>query len=106
MRNVRTRIKSIEKQLAQQSETNGAYLYIVKGADAIKIGVACNVNRRIAQLQTGNPNSLELMGLIYFPNRKMAFAKEKQLHDYFQNAKRKGEWFDAELVMQTISSLF
>lgn len=56
----------------------------------VKIGISKNIERRISQLQTGNPNKLVLMGWIEGNNDR---ELEKALHKKYSSEKETGEWF-------------
>ena len=70
------------------------YFVIERPSDNIKIGVSVQIRKRLAQLQTGNPNKLELMGWITPKNDR---AIEKALHKKYQDKRGLGgggkEWF-------------
>lgn len=59
----------------------------------IKIGRASEVKRRIGQLQTGNPTTLQLLGWLVASNDD---AMEKQLHAHYSEYRVRGEWFDID----------
>lgn len=61
--------------------------------DAIKIGRSNKVRRRVAQLQTGNPNLLELMGWIESGDD---VTTEGDLHRIYQARRGSGEWFSID----------
>ena len=70
------------------------YFVIERKSDAIKIGVATDIRRRLAQLQTGSPNKLELMGWI---TPEDDYGTEKVLHKRYNEKRVPGgggkEWF-------------
>ena len=55
-----------------------------------KIGKSNNCERRLKQLQTGNPHELYIARII--PHSK-PFELESSLHKYFASRRRRGEWF-------------
>ena len=59
----------------------------------MKIGTACNVERRLKNMQTGSPDILGLWGVIKFQDKSEAKHKEKELHKKFSTHRVKGEWF-------------
>jgi len=78
------------------------YLYIVDcviqkrwsdGTYPIKIGVTSNLERRICQLQTGNPFQVRYVAANYYESKKEAMEKERQLHNTFSKSRLMGEWF-------------
>ena len=74
-------------------------VYLVGGRDlgAFKVGVADNVSKRVASLQTASPNKIRIYGAIY-TSRDLAFRLEKivhaKLHEFGLHLS--GEWFDAD----------
>ena len=73
------------------------YVYFIRSGrrknNAIKIGKAMNIQRRLDQLQTGNPCQLHLLGYIRCDSVKHAEHIEKLLHDRFKKQNIRGEWF-------------
>jgi hypothetical protein len=59
----------------------------------VKIGITANIDRRIGQLQTGNPRSLKLMGFIKTESRKGDREIENALHKKYRDNNISGEWF-------------
>jgi len=78
------------------------YLYIIKsGAQdnaPIKIGVAVNVEKRLDELQTGNPQELIIMYKIPMNSRAHAYMVEARLHRQFYRHRIRGEWFKARVI--------
>ena len=70
------------------------YFVIERPSDKIKIGVSVQIRKRLAQLQTGNPNKLELMGWI---TPEDDYGTEKVLHKRYKEKRVPGgggkEWF-------------
>jgi len=67
------------------------YLYIIRCNDFYKIGISeTSVMFRLAQLQIGNPYSLELT-VCYELNDHIAV--ERKLHSIFASKRARGEWF-------------
>ena len=66
------------------------YLYVVKCNEYYKIGVASNVEARLAALQTGNPYELIVKSCFEFDN---ANSIEQALHQKFSEKQKHGEWF-------------
>ncbi|WP_087866098.1 GIY-YIG nuclease family protein [Comamonas thiooxydans] len=59
----------------------------------IKIGRASEVKRRIGQLQTGNPTTLQLLGWLV---PSCDDAMERQLHLLYAEYRVRGEWFEID----------
>ena len=69
------------------------YLYVVKCQSFFKIGIAVDVESRLAQLSTGNPFALELFASYKFEN---ATAIEAVLHQKFSKSRQRGEWYELD----------
>ena len=69
------------------------YCYIVRAGKYCKIGYSRDIYRRIAKMQVGNPQHIELVCLFPFDTEKAARAKEKSLHYHFRKSRVHGEWF-------------
>ncbi len=67
-------------------------VYFIAPVDGgrIKIGIASNVAARLANLQTGSPVPLRVIGII----RGVALAVEAELHVRFASCRCHGEWFE------------
>ena len=68
------------------------YVYIIRDETQhlIKIGVAKNPQKRLAQLQTGSPNKLEIVKTI--PSNQ-PFKLEKEMHNENASKHYRGEWY-------------
>jgi hypothetical protein len=66
------------------------YLYLIKCQQFYKIGVANDVESRLAQLSTGNPFELKVLAVYGFDN---AEPIERALHQKFSSKRERGEWF-------------
>lgn len=67
-----------------------AWVYFIRCGLFVKIGVANNVKKRLAALQTANPEPLEVMGQTWG-----GFRLEQTLHDRFaeHRVRDSAEWF-------------
>jgi hypothetical protein len=67
-----------------------AFIYLIEGNSLYKIGIATNVTRRKASLQTSSPFELKVIKIW-----ETAFPKkaEKHLHTYLKSHHVRGEWF-------------
>jgi len=72
------------------NEVVGGYVYFIQGAvgGPIKIGWSQDVDKRVAELQTGNPEPLSVINMI--PGTK---NDERRLHDLLGHLRISGEWF-------------
>lgn len=66
------------------------YLYLVRCNEYYKIGIANDVDSRMAALQIGNPYPLALEACFGFPNAEIV---ERALHQKFSQNNVRGEWF-------------
>jgi hypothetical protein len=66
------------------------YVYLIKMDSCYKIGIAQDVESRLAQLQTGSPYDLEVVQCYEFQN---AQTVEGALHQKFGSVRMRGEWF-------------
>jgi predicted GIY-YIG superfamily endonuclease len=80
------------------------HLYFVQAGykGPIKIGIAGDVCRRIAELQTGNHNKLNLIAAIPIGTKKKAQRIERWLHGRFRSKHIRGEWFQRNIQIKTI----
>ena len=70
-----------------------AYLYFVTDGSYVKIGVATDVSKRMASLQTGNPKKLLLLMKFRFSYSCSAYSAETYFHNQFHLNHFNGEWF-------------
>jgi hypothetical protein len=77
------------------------FIYFILNADinAIKIGRARNLDKRMQSLQTSSPTKLELIKSIQVESGVKAQMLEKSLHQRFQDIRLTGEWFNAEATL-------
>ena len=62
----------------------------------VKIGISSTPKKRIAALQTANPNRLVLLATFGVPTRDMAKAIEGAFRHVKADKRMAGEWFDIE----------
>ena len=84
--------------LSKEKAEAPSYVYFVLNRDsnAVKIGSAKNVRRRLAALQTSSPAQLKLLGSIKAKSIKAAQNLEQSLHQKFADLRIIGEWFRSE----------
>jgi hypothetical protein len=70
-----------------------SYVYLIRNGESFlfKVGIAQDVESRLAQLQTGNPVELVVESSYEFPNAEII---EKVLHQKWSSVRTRGEWFD------------
>ncbi|MGQ0836344.1 MAG: GIY-YIG nuclease family protein [Gammaproteobacteria bacterium] len=74
---------------------NVYFLRTCDNAQLIKIGKAKDVTRRVAEIQTGCPSKLEILGTIPLHSEKHAQHIEGRLHRAFKRYHVRGEWYRA-----------
>lgn len=73
-----------------QPKESGFIYAIIDESDRVKLGKAADVDRRLAELQTGNAEKLTIMYLWYVDSMTKA---ETGLHHIFAAYRVRGEWF-------------
>ena len=71
-----------------------SYVYFITDGHYVKIGVAKNPEKRVVELQVGNPNILTVLCKIPTKTEKEAYNLEKYLHLQYEAFQKNGEWFD------------
>jgi Meiotically Up-regulated Gene 113 (MUG113) protein len=66
------------------------YLYLIESQHFCKIGIANDVQSRLAQLSTGNPFELKLLACYSYENAEVV---ERSIHQRFAEKRARGEWF-------------
>lgn len=72
------------------------YFVFNEDSNAIKIGRAKNLARRMMSLQTSSPAKLQLIKSIQVAGGDAAQDLEQALHQQFSDIRLAGEWFRAE----------
>lgn len=67
-----------------------------KPVKPVKIGISSDPEKRIATLQTANPNPLVLLCAFATPDRTMAKMLESAFHQVMAEHRLAGEWFDIQ----------
>lgn len=69
------------------------FVYLLCDGEHFKIGMTKqkNIHKRIAELQTGNPNEIWLHS---YYETKYPYKVEQMMHNKYKNANVKNEWFD------------
>lgn len=82
--------------LKEFQKTHGGYFVYFVGSDEVqkmKIGIAKDVVRRVAELRCGSPCQLYVLAFMKVFGHREARRVEKQLHECFKNFHSHGEWF-------------
>jgi len=66
-------------------------LYIIECQGFYKIGIASDIEARLAQLCTGNPFPLVVKTIYKFEN---ADPVERAIHQRYKEQRKRGEWFE------------
>jgi len=69
----------------------------VKGDSCVKIGIARNPQKRLSELQTGNPKVLEVAITIGPMSEFQAAHCEAKFHTRFKKERLAGEWFTSKV---------
>ena len=85
--------------MSNQIIPNTDYLYMI-GADSdfghpVKIGVSCDLEKRLYQLNTGSPVKLAIKATLGPFTRKVAYSLEDTIHSKLSEYHIRGEWFKA-----------
>lgn len=85
------------------STTESAFVYFIFNIDsqAIKIGMAKNVENRLQSIQTSSPIILEILHKIQLDSVEDAQKLEYVLHQRFSHLRMNGEWFEANEELRT-----
>lgn len=82
---IKTAVEAMDRALAAKE---GTCVYFAGCGGRVKIGWSSRVGSRLADLQTGNPEPIRLLGVL--PGGRL---KERQLHEKFADVRLSGEWF-------------
>lgn len=66
------------------------FVYFIRAGDAIKIGFSQSPNARKNELQTGNPEKLQILAIV-----PTSVLQEHEAHAQFDELRIRGEWFQA-----------
>ena len=81
-----------DSKRAENKPENQGYVYFVQAdGQHYKIGGTSNLKSRMKSLQVASPNDLRLIAWLEINDWP---EKEDQLHEYFDDKKIHGEWFD------------
>ena len=82
----------------ERLSNSSAFIYFVLNADsnAIKIGMAKDLDKRLKSLQTSSPTKLQLLKAVQLAGVKEAADIETLLHRRFFHLRLTGEWFKAD----------
>ncbi len=87
-------IRSID-QLPFGLGTDRSHVYFISDEQGtVKIGISHEPNERLASLQTGHPEPLELLHAVSFRTSAEARMAESAMHHAFAEQRLNGEWFD------------
>jgi hypothetical protein len=74
------------------------WLYVIRSAAGpVKVGISSDVDKRLRQLQTGQPFGMTVQGTAGPMSRDMAVRVEGCVHTLLGERRCRGEWFDATI---------
>lgn len=81
-------------------------VYFITDGEFIKIGIASDLDRRLSQLQTGNPRELRVLYIIECHDMSEARSLETYLHQRLRDCCVLNEWFtfDRDAIMAAVNS--
>lgn len=82
------------------NQSHFVYFIFNEDSNAMKIGRAKNVAKRLRTLQTSSPAELELLKAIPVEGRAAAQSLELELHEQFNAFRLNGEWFRADTALK------
>ena len=82
------------------------YCYLIEGGPFVKVGYTSNLDRRMEQLQTGNPYKLGVLQAYVFDTELAARQLEAQLHRDLKPYRAQGEWFSRKPSLKEIRRMF
>jgi hypothetical protein len=98
-------MQDYEKQMLiirDDNITKKTYIIGAKDKDCVKIGTAKNVSRRLSQLNTSNPDKLEIIFWACTDESEYEYAKpwleEKKLHKECKQYHINKEWYHKDVV--------
>lgn len=74
------------------------YVYLIKCEGFVKIGNAHDPEKRMKDMQVGNPFELELIAKLPFEGKRAAHTYEMELHHRLRKHRVRGEWFAHKAV--------
>jgi len=87
-------------------QSHFVYFILNEDSNAIKIGRAKDLAKRMKSLQTSSPAKLKLMKSVQVEGGEEAQELEQSLHKKFSEIRLAGEWFKAEVhLLEYISQL-
>jgi hypothetical protein len=84
-----------------RSQTEFIYFILLPELNAVKIGRAKDVTKRLNSLQTACPVKLKLLKTEDFKEGEEALKAEKRFHAQFSHLQMEGEWFRYEDDLKT-----
>ena len=75
-----------------------SYVYFVKAGNAVKIGVANNIIKRMKSIQTHNSMKVKFCYAIKCKSRHQALALEGRIHHWQKKHRIRGEWFNPKCI--------
>lgn len=83
-------LREDNENLSDDEDSADGFTYLIQCGEYVKIGRSCDVQARLATLQTGCPHDLTLLGSFKVPH---AVDVESALHQIYARFRKRGEWF-------------
>lgn len=90
--------KNIKQFEINKENEKFQYVYFISDGEYCKIGVTYNLDKRLKQLQTGNPKELKIIHSI---RTRHPYELENELHNIFRTKNTRYEWFDILDLIQS-----
>lgn len=87
-------IDDIVETVDTDEKKAGYFVYFISDGQFVKIGISNDVDKRLGDLQVGNPKPLTVLFSVPVRNKKDALELEYRLHNVYHQFARCGEWFD------------
>lgn len=78
------------------------FVYFATDGGYCKIGMTCDLERRLKELQLARPKKLQFSRILATIDRQTAFDLEYWLHAFLRRFKISGEWYDALAVNEAM----
>ena len=98
------RVENARKSNSKRFPNGCLYIIGIEGTDYYKIGVSQNVDRRLRDLESSTPFTLNLLYCEYYLN---VYDIESHMHQMLKDFYVKSEWFDIDIdvIISIISGL-
>lgn len=70
-----------------------AFVYVMRSGKYYKIGWAVDPEKRMKEMQVGNPKKIRIIGRFPVSTHKKARKLEAAIHQKFKHQHHRGEWY-------------